>query len=268
MALVPAGEFWMGTNLEAAIGAVDECTSAGVAPSACTALVEREMPRHRVRLDAYLIDRHEVTTAQFERFVAATGHVTTAEREGAGWVSRYVEGEWRWTAVPAASWRAPDGPGTLAPDDHPVTQVSWDDAWAYCRWAGKRLPTEAEWEKAARGTDGRPYPWGDRWDQALAGGGRSVGPRPVGALPATASPFQVQDMIGNAAEWVTDWFDKDYYQVSPASNPPGPASGQYRVLRGGSWSHSRFHLRVTHRGRETPDSRDNRVGFRCAAGPD
>jgi serine/threonine-protein kinase len=268
MVLVTPGEFWMGSNLGAAIGAVDDCKKIGVAPAACTALVEREMPRHRVVLDAYLIDRYEVTNGQFHRFVTATGHVTTGEHEGAGWVSRYVEGEWQWTSVPGATWRAPDGTGTAPPDDHPVIQVSWHDAGAYCRWAGKRLPTEAEWEKAARGTDGRSYPWGDMWDDAMVGPAPSVQPHPVGSFPDAASPFQVHDMTGNAAEWVADWFDKDYYRVSPPSNPSGPTSGQYRVLRGGSWGHSRFHLRATYRARETPDSRDNRVGFRCAAGAD
>ncbi len=266
MALVPGGEFWMGINLEGAIGAVGDCKDAGVAPTACAALVEREMPGHRVVLDAYLIDRHEVTSAQFDRFVAATGHVTTAEREGTGWVSRYVETEWRWTAVPGASWRAPDGTETAAPGDHPVVQVSWLDGDAYCRWAGKRLPTEAEWEKAARGTDGRAYPWGDTWNAAMITDDPSVQRRPVGALPDGASPFQVHGMAGNVAEWVADWFDKQYYEGSPAANPPGPSAGQYRVVRGGSWNHSRFYLRTTYRGREAPDSRDNRVGFRCARG--
>jgi formylglycine-generating enzyme required for sulfatase activity len=266
MVLVSAGAFWMGTNLEEAIGAVEECKEIGIAPAACAAVVEREMPRHLVMLDAYLIDAFEVTNGQFNRFVAATGYLTTAEREGAGWVSRWVEDEWRWTAVPGVSWRDPDGTGTPPPGDHPVLQVSWHDAEAYCQWAGKRLPTEAEWEKAARGGDGRPYPWGDTWDASLAGIGPAAHPRPVGAIQDGASPFEVHDMAGNAAEWVADWFDKDYYQTSPGSAPVGPASGHYRVVRGGSWNHSRFHLRTTYRGREAPDSRDNRVGFRCAAG--
>src|SRR5207249_4244997 len=170
MVLIPAGEFWMGSAPAEMERAREECKKAGVPEASCKSWMEREAPRHRVHLDAFYIDRYEVTNALFERFVRATSHRTTAEREGDGNVLK----DGKWQKVAGASWRAPNGPGTSAPSDHPAVQVSWDDAQAYCHWAGKRLPTEAEWEKAARGTDGRRYPWGEDWDPSRANGATSV----------------------------------------------------------------------------------------------
>jgi len=236
MLLVPAGEFWMGSTPAEIERVKDECKKVGNSEDNCKQWFEREGPRHRVTVDAFHIDRHEVTNALFERFVRATGHRTTAEREGDGWVYHQKDGKWQFEKISGAEWRKPQGPGSSASSDHPVVQVSWHDAEAYCRWAGKRLPTEAEWEKAARGTDGRRYPWGEDWDAAKANGAMSVrATRPVGSYASGVSPYEAHDLAGNVWEWVADWFDGSYYQRSPERNPKGPDSGQFRVLRGGAW---------------------------------
>ena len=216
MVLVPAGEFWMGS---------DE--------------YDDEKPRHRLHLDAYYIDRYETTNALYGRFLQATGRAAPSY-----WNSSQFSGE-----------------------SQPVVGVTWHDADAYCRWAGKRLPTEAEWEKAARGTDGRKYPWGDQWDSSRENSqgklGRSVA---VGSYPTGASPYGVHDMAGNVWEWVADWYDANYYKRSPERNPMGPESGSSRGLRGGSWRNDPFFLRTADRFNRTPDDRNYNVGFRCARG--
>jgi formylglycine-generating enzyme required for sulfatase activity len=268
MVLIPAGEFWMGSTPAEVERAKDECKKLGIAEATpCETFHERERPRHRVHLDAFYIDRYEVTNALFERFVRATGHRTMAERAGDGWVYQQKDGTWQWQQVSGASWRSPSGAGTSAPSDHPVVHVTWDDAQAYCRWAGKRLPTEAEWEKAARGTTERRYPWGEDWEDARANGNMSVKTTArVGSYPNGVSPFGVHDMAGNAMEWVADWFSQDYYQKSPERNPTGPASGERRVLRGGSWLLNPLGVRSASRHDDTPDDRDTFIGFRCARG--
>jgi formylglycine-generating enzyme required for sulfatase activity len=267
MVLVPAGAFTMGSDQAEVDRFVDDCKKAGQTEQNCKQWGNRETPRHRVTLDAFHIDRYEVTNALFERFARATSHQTTAEREGKGRVYRQKDDKWQFEDVNGASWRAPSGPGTSAPGDHPVVQVSWHDAEAYCRWAGKRLPTEAEWEKAARGTDGRRYPWGEDWDAAKANGTMSVkATTRVGAYPAGVSPYAVHDMAGNVWEWVADWFDENYYQRSLERNPKGPDSGSTRVLRGGSWFIIAVNLRTAFRNNNSPGHRDNGRGFRCARG--
>jgi formylglycine-generating enzyme required for sulfatase activity len=267
MVLVPAGEFWMGSTRAEVDRATEECKKAGVAEGTCKDWTERELPRHRVTLDAFYIDSYEVTNALFERFVRAASHRTTAESEGWGRAWKEKDGKWQWIKVDGATWRAPNGPGTSAGSDHPVVQVSWLDASAYCQWAGKRLPTEAEWEKAARGTDSRRYPWGEDWDASKANGQMSVrATRPVGSYPGGVSPHDAHDMAGNVWEWVADWFDKDYYGSGSERNPTGPASGQSRVLRGGSWLEAPVYLRSVARHNGTPGNRSNSVGFRCGRG--
>jgi hypothetical protein len=184
MVLVPAGEFWMGSD----DGNDDE------------------KPRHRVDLDAYYIDRYEITNGLYQRFMEATN------RPG----PRY----WSDSHLNGAS--------------QPVVGVNWYDAEAYCRWVGKRLPTEAEWEKAARGDDGRTYPWGEQWDSSRANSKESQRNKaaPVGSYPSGVSPYGAYDMAGNVWEWVADWYAKDYYERSPPAEPAGPGD---RTVEGPPW---------------------------------
>ncbi|HXE71759.1 MAG TPA: SUMF1/EgtB/PvdO family nonheme iron enzyme, partial [Candidatus Nitrosotenuis sp.] len=223
-----------------------------------------EMPSHQVDLEAFYIGKTEVTNAQFRRFVQATGYRTTAEKEGSACVWS-DEGGWekQWDV----SWR------TMASEwgeEAPVTCVSWDDARAYCRWAGLRLPTEAEWEKAARGTDGRRYPWGNRWDasrcQNSAGGplGSAGRPRPVGSFPPGASPWGALDMAGNVAEWCSSRYQPYPYRAGDGRESAG-GDPDSRVYRGGSWYYNTpAFFRTADREAEDPGERYSFLGFRCA----
>lgn len=195
-------------------------------------------PQHEVYLDAFAIDRKEVTRAAFAQFVAETGY------QAPGWEAEQLEG------------RA----------DEPMVGVLWRDAKAYCRWAGKRLPTEAEWEKAARGTNGRRYPWGDTWNPTLANTAESDHGTIllVGSFPAGASPYGALDMAGNAAEWVADYFEFDYYVDAPVRNPPGPNQVLDHSLRGGSWASPHTQAQTFFRDSSHSVRPNPRVGFRCA----
>jgi formylglycine-generating enzyme required for sulfatase activity len=268
MVLVPAGEFLMGSD-------DDEIDQRHVKPEA----VANAMPRHRVSMDAFYIDQYEVTNALFQQFVHATGYRTLAEREGWSWVATGNQ----WEEVKGATWRAPRGPRSSLEgyEQYPVVQVSHEDAKAYCAWAGKRLPTEAEWEKAARGTDGRLYPWGNEFDGArvnfcdrncqynwkdpdVQDGYRTTAP--VGRYADGKSPYGAYDMAGNVWEWVADWYEADYYGNSPARNPRGPASGEEVVRRGGGWSTDALHVRTSRRGSYPAWNRSDILGIRCARG--
>jgi formylglycine-generating enzyme required for sulfatase activity len=147
-----------------------------------------------------------------------------------------------------------------------VVGISWHEAEAFCRFIGKRLPTEAEWEKAARGTNGRKYPWGDQWDASRANSGESKLGKTVavGSYPMGVSPFGVHDLAGNVWEWVQDWYDMGYYQRSPERNPLGPSTGQTKVLRGGAWYVNSSFMRAAGRFDLTLDKRMVTIGFRCA----
>jgi serine/threonine-protein kinase len=262
MVCVPSGDFLMGS-------ADNDPQAAG-----------DEKPQHQVYLDAFWIDQTEVTNAMFERFVSATGFQTEAENRGTGLVLDFKLGIWK--AAQGANWRHPRGPTSdiSGLGDHPVVQMSWNDAMAYCQWAGRRLPTEAEWEKAARGSDARIYPWGNQgvagnllnfadvklkmdWaDKNVDDGFQFTSP--VGNYPAGASPYGVKDIAGNAWEWVLDWYGEDYYQNSPLENPKGPSSGYFRIWRGGSWVNTIINVRATNRSKSYPNNREDYIGFRCA----
>jgi formylglycine-generating enzyme required for sulfatase activity len=223
MVYVPAGEFLMGSS-EADGQAYDF-----------------GKPQHTVYLDAYWIDRTEVTNAQYRKCAEAG-----ACREPRCWDDNDVN----------------------APDQ-PVVCVSWYDAQAYAAWVGGRLPTEAEWEKAARGTDGRIYPWGDSASDCgkVNYSGCTGRPTVVGSYPLGASPYGALDMAGNVYEWVADWYDEGYYDPSLARNPQGPDTGEYRVLRGGAFSDWVGYVRCAFRDWIFPYLRLRDSGFRVVASP-
>ena len=218
-----------------------------------------EYPQRKVYLDVYYIDKYEVTNAEFKEFVEATGYVTDAERKGYGevWNPKENSPYLRLYDFAGVNWRRPhawrtrDGRDRPHPKswenyqladkmDCPVAQVSWNDAKAYAAWAGKRLPTEAEWEKAARGTDGRKWPWGNVFDLDIGGvtvhaNIGSDGPLPVGCFPTGISQHGAYNLAGNVQEWAADWYASNYYALSPRNNPKGSETGKFCVLRGGSW---------------------------------
>ena len=197
---------------------------------------DKNAPVHKVYLDAYWVDTREVTNAQYREFVTSTGHAAP----------RY--------------W----GESKYNDSNQPVVGVSWNDANAYCSWKGKRLPTEAEWERAARGVQSRLYPWGDRFDVTRTNTRetRNRRPMPVGTFPEGATSEGLLDMSGNVWEWCWDWFDDGYYRVSPLNNPTGPEAGKKRVIRGGGWSAP--HIHMARRRGEKPDKTYPSLGFRCA----
>jgi formylglycine-generating enzyme required for sulfatase activity len=225
MVRVPAGEFMMG--------------SSGGDPD--------ELPVHKVYVDAFFMDKHQVVVAQYARFLEATHHERPAD------------------------WTVMNKPYN---QNRPVANVNWAEADAYCKWAGKRLVTEAEWEKAARGTDGRIYPWGNEPPTRFhANSGKEVWSNhsaltPVGTFEEGKSPYGVYDMAGNVWEWVADWYDQGYYKTSPLKNPTGPSKGEYKVIRGGSWgSNGITDLRSSDRETHLPSFQGFGTGFRCAKTP-
>jgi formylglycine-generating enzyme required for sulfatase activity len=261
MILIPGGEFLMGSP--------DDGLS-----------FDDERPQRNVYLFSFHIDRHEVTNARYKQFVDATGY--QSPRHPTSKLTLWDQS----TPLPGS-------------EQHPVVNVSWAEAVAYCRWQGKRLPTEAEWEKAARGADGRRYPWGSEWGIAKANSasywaGRTIefqngeewkafwvtgeGMRlsrerglngevltlPVGTFPEGASPYGVLDMAGNASEWVQDWYEPYSYLNAPLSDPQGPNGQLLKVVRGGSWLKPARNIRASDRDYAFPADRASGIGFRCA----
>jgi formylglycine-generating enzyme required for sulfatase activity len=226
LVLIPAGEFLMG----------------------CEAGFPAERPVHRVFTDAFYLGKHPVTNAQYQRFVNETGYQVPFLDD---------------PRMQFDNWDREER--TYPPEraHQPVVLVSWRDAVAYCDWAGGRLPTEAEWERAARGgLEGKLYPWGDEIDPSLANYDNREGTTPVGSYPANG--YGLYDMAGNVWEWEADWYDAKYYARSPERNPQGPENGTVRVLRGGAWLLFPQFCRVAYRFRNSPDFRFNLVGFRLA----
>ena len=235
---IPAGPFTMGTNHPKATD---------------------EQPSHQVEMSAFNIDLHEVVNASYAAFVADTGHRTAAEAEDAP------------EAEDGINWRHPQGPGSTAIPEHPVVYVNWYDAQAYCTWRGGRLPTEAEWEKSARGDDARLWPWGSTANAKHANSWGSedgyAGLAPVGSFPEGASDYGVLELAGNVWEWCADWYEADYYATAPTQDPQGPATGRFKVLRGGSWINPGPALRSSNRFEILPIERGPYIGFRCVQAP-
>ena len=263
---VPAGEFIMGSTSEQKR--------------------DNEHPQHEVHLDAFSIDRTEVTNEMFARFVEETGYITDAEREGKGGLRPLQEGE-KWYWKQGANWQHPRGDESniIGLEQHPVVQVSWHDAVAYCEWAGRRLPTEAEWEKAARGEAGSIYPWGngkvtgeklnfaDR-NLSVAWADRNEDDSyqytaPVGNYPAGMSPYGAMDMSGNVMEWVSDYYDekRNDYRFAADVNPEGPDGGKGRRVRSTSWDHADDQSHAARRSWGKEEHRFDYLGFRCASTP-
>jgi len=209
-----------------------------------------EYPSHKVYLDDFWIDCYEVTNRLYKKFIDETGHRIP-----------YVDAEW---AKPY-NWENGSYPPGRA--EYPVVLVDWEDATSYAEWAGKRLPTEAEWEKAARGgLVKKQYPWGDQIDEKYANYFTSIisknEMKAIGSL--LPNPYGIYDIVGNVWEWCADWYGKIYYRVSPYKNPQGLEEGVYRVFRGGSWINKKEFLRCSERARNVPTHRSYIIGFRCA----
>ena len=247
---VPAGEFLMGNTDQ-------------------QAKYDNEKPQHTVYLDDYFIGKYPVTVAQFAAFVKATGYRDRRRQGQQLWVDRKVGRDQRGQLAAPAAGRSAMWAKSQPPRD--TNQLV--DAAAFCEWAAKqtgvkvRLPTEAEWEKAARGSDGRTYPWGNAepTDRLCNFNMNVKDTTSVGKYsPQGDSPYGCTDMAGNVWEWCADWFDENYYAKAPTKNPTGPANGQYRVLRGGSWLNGAAIVRASDRCRDTPDVRNYNIGFRCA----
>ncbi|OCT85736.1 formylglycine-generating enzyme [Xenopus laevis] len=277
MVLIPSGVFTMGTD------------EPGIPQ-------DGESPARKVHLDSFYMDMYEVSNSEFEKFVKATGHVTEAETFGDSFVFEGLITEevkstihqavaaapW-WLPVKGADWRHPEGPDSniLNRMDHPILHVSWNDASAFCIWAGKRLPTEAEWEYACRGgLENRIFPWGNKlepkgqhyanvWQGDFptqnTGEDGYVQTSPVTAFPANG--YGLYNMVGNAWEWTSDWWDT-HHTADEVHNPKGPSTGNDRVKKGGSYMcHESYcyRYRCAARSQNTPDSSASNLGFRCVA---
>lgn len=248
--------------------------------------LDDERPQRAVRLKAFAIDRYEVTNVQYRKFLAAVtkngdGNWAHPDQpKGKDHTPRYWKEFNPLLKDPAFARLAQFNAATFTQDNTPVVGVDWFDAYAYAKWAGKRLPTEAEWELAARGTDGRRWPWGNDWQWGLcnivgekygadvrAKGKEKDGyiyPAAVGSFPAGRSPLGCDDMAGNAAEWVADWFATDAYATAANENPSGPSAGAERVVRGGSSQNLPSNTRCASRAHREPEFKTFILGFRCA----
>ena len=277
MVALAGGDFLMGTD----------------APDGYPA--DGEGPIHQVRVSPFRIARHAVSNERFAAFVAATGHVTEAERYGWSFVfggllpddfpptAAVARSPW-WRQVHGANWSHPEGPHSDIEGraDHPVIHVSWNDAQAFCAWSGTRLPTEAEWEFAARGgRQQQRFPWGGELEpggehrmnvfQGVFPGENTVADGYSGTAPVDSFPpngYGLHNVAGNVWEWCADWFDPGYYRRGETDDPTGPPAGSHRVMRGGSYlCHASYcnRYRVDSRSANEPDSSTGNLGFRVAA---
>lgn len=231
MVMIPAGEFEMGITEDDARKIVEANPN-----FADYEWFRDEMPKHKVWVDAFHIDKYEVTRRQFQEFVTKSGYAPEGD-----WKQYYTDGQ----------------------DDYPVIGVTWADANAYCKWVGKRLPTEAEWEKAAKGGKDYLYPWGNE----IATGHENCQTealRPVGSFPA--NEYGIYDLGGNAMEFCSDWWNENYYRTSPYKNPKGPKQGKFHVVKGGAWFvNCNFYSHTSHREDDKRvESSIDVEGFRCA----
>ena len=250
---IPSGEFYMGGRP----GDVADL------PAGDSIVYQAERPLHRVRISGFYMDEYEVTVGQYRAFLASLS--------ATGDISANLHPD-----QPPEVDHSRGRTGDYLADDQPVRGASWFSAYAYCKWAGKRLPTEAEWEYAARGNDGvyRKYPWGNNgvhWEQIWFANLRSdadghPGAAPVGSYPDGVSYFGVLDLAGNTSEWVQDWYSPDYYQTVPAgaTDPQGPVTGDARVVKGGGYQSHWHDVRSAARGFGAPHESDRIRGFRCA----
>jgi formylglycine-generating enzyme required for sulfatase activity len=225
---------------------------------------DSEKPLQTIELDAFYIDKFPVTNAKFAQFVKATGYRTDAEKKGAGLVR--IGRRWKW--VEGADWKRPDGILSIeGRDDHPVCQLSFNDARAYCRWAGKDLPTEAQWEKAARGPEGSRFPWGDEEPDTTMANFDHIRGRtsPVGAYEKGQSIYGVFGMAGNVYQWCRDWYGTG---ERASRDPRGPAEGEERVTKGGSFTEGVESIRAANRDRYAPDYSSFLFGARCVSEDD
>ncbi|MDO9390473.1 MAG: SUMF1/EgtB/PvdO family nonheme iron enzyme [bacterium] len=244
---IPAGNFNMG--------------SLNTDPDALT----DEKPQHTVYLDAYQISKYEITNSQYKAFMDAGGYTNSNYWTTDGWTWRTNN-----SIIEPAYWTSGSYNSGSAFPNHPVGGISWYEAYAFCQWAIGHLPTEAQWEKAARETDARYYPWGSTWDASKCNSYYNTSPdtftysSPVGFFSTGTSPYGVYDMAGNIWEWCNDWYSSTYYSTSPSSNPTGPITGSSRVIRGDGYNLSAGKYRIAYRGNDGPDYRNNYYGFRVA----
>jgi sulfatase modifying factor 1 len=220
----------------------------------------------------FWIDKYNVTNHEFEKFQASTGYQTLDEQRGFGF--EWSDYKRDFVSYQGVSWKVPFQSGQPANPPDAVVHLTWDEAKAYCEWAGKRLPTEAEWEKAARGTDGRIYPWGFSLSSAdptpradhylLTNMLKAGGPKPAGSFPSGNSPYAVEEMVGTVFQWVADWYDEHYYERMPSKDPQGPDLGAERVQRGASWGTQPSWIHTAWRQSWHPVVAGPFAGVRCA----
>lgn len=234
MALIPEGIYMMGS-----MKSLKELDPTALL-QADRHMLGPEDPAHDVFLNAYYVDVYEVSNAEYKKYTEANPKVKAPRH-----------------------WNDPK----FNQPNQPVVGVSWKEAQGFCHWQKKRLPTEAEWEKASRGTRGIDYPWGNEPPNSsrLNFNDEKGKPVPVGSYEAGKSDFGVYDLSGNVAEWVQDWHFPEYYLYSPKENPQGPQKGQYKVIRGGNWRNNADDVRLTYRNATVPSMRNNKIGFRCVA---